>query len=214
VIVSATALQKRIARKGANLDRVAGGVIKQPNLIPELLEGLNSDTARVRYGCLKVLKRISEKEPEALYPEMGSIIGLLDHENTFVLCDACRIIANLTPVDRRGKFEKVFRRYFAPIPGPALIPAVTVLSSASTIAQAKPKLTRRIVAEMLKVDKARYPTAECRRIALGHAIDSLDRFFDQIENREPVLRLVRKQLRSPRPSTKKKAQRFLTKHDL
>jgi hypothetical protein len=211
--VPASALRKRIARKGANLDRAASDVIRRPTLIPELFEGLDSDAARVRYGCLKVLKLISENQPDVLYPEMGAIIGLLNHENTFVRCDASRIVANLTRVDRRGKFDRVFDQYFAPIPGPALIPAVTTLSSASTIALAKPRLTQRIVAEMLKVDKARYPTAECRRIALGQTIDSFDRFFDQIENREAVIRLVRKQLRSPRASTKKKAQKFLKKHD-
>jgi hypothetical protein len=205
-------LYRRIARKGANLDRVADSVIGKPELVPELIDGLSGDTPAIRFGCSKVLRLISEKHPGALYPKMSSIIGLLDHENKFLRCDAMRVVANLTRVDRRGKFEKCFDRYFAPIPGPDLILAATALGNASTIALAKPKLTQRIVAKMLGVDKARYKTAECRRIALGQAIESFDRFFDQVENREPVIELVRRQLRSPRNSTKKKAEKFLKKH--
>ena len=55
-------------------------------------------------------------------------------------------------------------------------------------------------------------TAECRNIALGHAIKSLDQFFAQIEDKKPVVRLVKKQLKNTRTSTRKKAERFLARH--
>ncbi|MHC4565577.1 MAG: hypothetical protein ACYTE3_07425 [Planctomycetota bacterium] len=54
--------------------------------------------------------------------------------------------------------------------------------------------------------------AECRNVALGHTIKSFDQFFDQIEDKKPVLRLVKKQLKNTRNATRKKAERFLAGH--
>jgi len=44
---------------------------------------------------------------------------------------------------------------------------------------------------------------------MGHAIQSLDRFFDLIGNREEVLEFVRAQLGNSRNATRKKAESFL-----
>jgi hypothetical protein len=208
----ATRLHRRIARKGASAERIAADVAKNPEWIPELIEGLASDQARIKYGCAKVLRLISEKDPRLLYPRMRFFAELLEHENNFLQWEALSIVANLTRVDSRRKFEKIFDRYFAPIRGETMITAANTIRNAATIALAKPKLTDRIVGEIVKVEKARYRTAECRRVALGHAIDTFDRVYDQIGDRTAVAGLVRRQLRSPRAATKKRAQRFVKKH--
>jgi hypothetical protein len=56
-------LLRRPARKGANMDRAAAAVIKDPKLVPELFLGLKADKAAVRFGSSKVLLIISEKDP-------------------------------------------------------------------------------------------------------------------------------------------------------
>ena len=76
------------------------------------------------------------------------------------------------------------------------------------------ELVDRIARKILRVQTVRYKTAECRNIALGHAIDSLDLFCDRITDKEPVLAMVRKQVRNSRNSTRKKAERFLRRHRL
>ncbi len=38
------------------------------------------------------------------------------------------------------------------------------------------------------------------------------KFFGQIEDKEPVIRLVKKQLKNTRNATRKKAERFLARH--
>ncbi|UCG51684.1 MAG: hypothetical protein JSW58_16110 [Candidatus Latescibacterota bacterium] len=204
-------LLRQIAKPGADADKIAKRMIQNPGLLPELLDGITSDQARVKFGCSKVARIISENAPELLYPKMGFFIDLLDIDNTFLVIDAARVIANLTRADKRGRFEKVFKKYFSPIPGPTLITAANAISEAPKIARAKPKLTERIVREMLKVEKASYATKECRNIALGRAITSFDQFFDQISDKKPVVALVKKQLRNKRNSTRKKAEQFVKK---
>ena len=73
-------------------------------------------------------------------------------------------------------------------------------------------MTGRITAEILKVGRAKYQTAECRNVALGGAIESFDQFFDQIEDKKRVVRLVKRQLKNTRSATRKKAERFLARH--
>jgi hypothetical protein len=180
--------------------------------LASIFEGLVAKEARVKYGCAKVLLIISEKWPLALYPRFDFLAGLLDSENKILQWNATWMLANLTTVDTLDKFGKIFDRYFAPIPGPVMITGANVIGAAARIAKAKPALSDRITAELLKVESAAYQTPECRNIALGHAIVSFDQFFDQIEDKGPVIRLIRKQLENTRPATRKKAERFLQRH--
>lgn len=204
-------LQQEIAEKESNKEEIAGRVIENPKFLEEIFEGLNADKANIKYGCEKVLRLISEKNPAVLYPWFDFYAELLDSDNNFLKWGAIRIIANLTTVDSENKFEPIFNKYFAPIPGPQLIPAANTIDSAAIIALTKPHLTDRITRELLKVEKARYQTAECRNIALGKVIKSFDQFFDQIEDKEPVIKLIKKQLKNTRNATKKKADKFLRK---
>ncbi len=201
-----------LSRKGANPDRVADAAARNPEMLDSVLEGLGAKEARIRYGCAKVLMIVSEKRPSALYPRFDFLAGLLESESKILQWNATWILANLAAVDTRNKFEQVFDKYFAPIPGPVMITGANVIGAAARIARVKPSLSNRITAELLKVESAEYQTPECRNIALGHAIKSFDQFFDLIEDKEPVIRLIRKQLENTRPATRKKAERFLQKY--
>lgn len=209
--MSGSKLQQEIARKETDLEKTVDKVMKKPELLSEVFEGLGSDKARIKYGCVKVLRLISEKKPEILYPRMDFFSDLLDSDNNFLKWGAIHTIANLAAADSERRFEVIFDKYFAPIPGPELIPAGNVIGGAAKIALAKPELSDRIAKEMLKVEKAKYQTAECRNVAMGHAIKSFDLFFDQIKDKEPVIKLIKKQLKNTRNATRKKAEKFLRK---
>ncbi|UCH43089.1 MAG: hypothetical protein JSW16_00705 [Dehalococcoidales bacterium] len=204
-------LVQQIAQKGADHGEIADEVIRRPELLAEVLAGLASDKARIKYGCDKVLRRISERKPEILYPEIDLFIKLINSESTFLKWGAIHILANLAAVDSDGKIEQTFDKYFSPVTGPVLITAANIIKGAAVIALAKPDLTKRITAELLKVESARYQTAECNNIALGHTIRSFDRFYLQIKNKEPVNGLVSRHLENTRNATRKAAERFVKK---
>jgi hypothetical protein len=209
--MSDAAILKRLARKGVRHDEVAERAIARPELVPELVAGLDAPNAPVKYGCQKVLLGISEEAPALLYPHFGRFVDLLDGENTIMVWGAIRIIANLCRVDAKRRFEAIVDRYFAPLAGPVMITAATIAGGAPTIAAAKPRLARRIVRELLAVERARYKTAECRNVALGHVIRALDQMFDQVRDRKAVLAFVERQLGNRRAATRAKAATFLRK---
>ena len=177
--------------------------------VASLLKGLESPVARVKFGSSKALRLLSAEEPESLYPHFDFFVRQLDCENSFLRWDAARILANLAPADRDNKLEGVLEKILSPIPGPQMIGAANVIVAASDIARAKPHLADRIAREILRVQDACYQTEECRNVAIGHAIRSLEQFFELIGNREEVLEFVRAQLGNSRNATRKKAESFL-----
>jgi len=209
--MSESELLQQIAQKEIKEDKIADKVIEQPELLSEIIEGLNSHEAHIKYGCCKVLRIISEKEPALLYPKIDFFIDHLDSDNNFFKWNAILIVANLSFVDSKNRIEQIFDKYLLPISGPTLITAANTIRGAAKIALAKPKLTDKITQELLKVEKAEYQTTECRNVVLGHVINSFSEFFDQIENKRPVVELIRKQFKNTRSGTRKKAEKFLKK---
>ena len=202
-----------IAGKQITADAAASAVIENPGMLPVIFNGLSSKKPGIRYGCSRILNRVSETRPEMVYPRFDLFANLLAGENNIFKWDTIFTIANLAARDPENKFEAVFDLYFSPIPGPVLITAVNTIKTAAGIALARPDLTQRIVQELLKVEKATYQTEECRNVALGEAIETFSRLFEQLEDKQPVLAFVTKQVSNTRVSTGKKAGEFLAKWD-
>ncbi len=202
-------LLQQLARKGANKDRLAVTVIRQPELVSQLQKGLRSDQAAVKFGSSKILLLVSERAPATVYPAIRSFIDLLDCENKILKWGAIRIIGNLAGVDSKNRIDRVLERYLEPIPGPELVTAANVIGGATKIALAKPRLTDRIVGAILNVEKAQYRTPACRNVALGRAIEAFDQLYGQSRLQESIAKLVKRQLNNPRNATRRKAEKFV-----
>jgi hypothetical protein len=209
---------ERAAAKGADVGAIAEELIGDSRRIPMLIDALRIETGSKRFAYEKVLRRVSEKQPALMYPYFDFFAGRLDHENSFLKWGAIMTVANLTAADAAKKFEALFRRYYEPIGGPVMITAANIIGSSVRIAGAKPALVDAITDEILKVEKAKYMnkgrrSPECRNVAIGHALDVLDRLFDQTGRKTEVLHFVRRQLRNTRKPVAGKAERFLRRHD-
>ena len=210
-------LLAQIGEKGTDPEVIAQGAIERPALIPELIAGLGARQARTKYGCEKVLRRISEKKPALVYPYFDTFAELLQEPNNILRWGAIMILANLASVDSRGKIEELFSKYCAFIAGPVMITAANVIGSLPRIAKARPEMAERISREIIKVETATYelhgcPSPECRNVAIGHAVAALGEIFESIEKKKPVLEFVTRQLKNGRASVRKAAAVFLTKH--
>lgn len=185
-----------------------------PDSLREVLAGLESPSAKVKFACSKALRLLSEQAPEMLYAQFDHFVDLLGCGNSFFEWDAARILAELAAVDRDQKIERVIETYLQPIAGPQMIRAAIVMAGGAKIAVAKPHLANLVSHAILRVERAQYQTAECRNIAIGHAIESLDHFYSWIGDKQAVVGFVRRQLKNPRDATRKKAERFLKHWDL
>jgi len=211
--MTADGLLAQVACKKATKEAIADRIARKPVLLPEIVNGLGADQAPIKYGCLKVLRLLSEKKPAILYPKIGHFFSLLDSDNTFLKWGAIIVVGNLAAVDSKRKIDAILGRYLQPIGGPVMITAANVIGSAAKIAAAKPELADKIARALLKVERAEYQTAECRNVALGHAIEAFDQFFDQLKAKQAVLAFVRRQRSNHRSAVRKKAAAFLKRRE-
>jgi len=199
-----------------DIDELVYQVIKNPKLIEVLISTIDSEKGSIKFGCEKIVRLVSGKKPELVYPYFDFLVKLLDSENNFLKWGAIITISNLSSVDSKNQFEKIFNKYYAPVTGPIMVTAANIVGSSWKIVQAKPKLTDRIVDEILKIEKAKYEhkgelSPECNNVVCGHAIDSFERFFEKVKNQKKIMAFIKRQLNNTRPSVKKRAEKFMKK---
>ena len=198
----------------AVVTQLANKAQRKPEKVKDLLDALESEKARVKFGALKALRLLSEREPELIYPHFDFFVGLLRSENSILRWNAMLILGDLAQVDHGGRMERIIDNYLEPISGPHLIDAANTMRGAAVIAKAKPHLADKIARAILKVERATFDTPECRNVAIGHAISCLDRLVPMISDARAVQLFVTRQLDNGRPATRRKAERFLRKGSL
>jgi hypothetical protein len=186
------------------------------DMLPEILNGVFSSKASIRYSCAKVLMDLSEEYPEKLYPYMDSFIDLLNSKYRILVWNAIAILANLTKVDVDKKFDAIFGEFYSLLNDEYMVTVANVVGHSGKIALAKPYLINKITSELLKVENISttpHLTEECKRVISEKAVKSFNLFFDKIdhEEKEKVISFVAKHLDSPRKSLRMEAEAFLTK---
>lgn len=210
-------LLKKLADKSITKEELAKKVEQNFDLIPEIIKGVSSEKAAIRYGCGKVLMDISEKYPEKLYQYMDFFIRLLDSKYRILIWQSMHILANLTKVDKDRKFDAIFDKYFSFINDEYMVTVANVVGHSGKIALSKPYLTSKITKELLKVEHIKttpHLTYECKKVITEQAIQSLDMFFPQIKNKDEVISFVKKHTASSRKTLKTKSEEFLNKWNI
>ncbi len=179
--------------------------------VDALIADVRSCAARTKFAAVKALRILSEGAPRSLYPHFDFFSNLLRDENSILRWNAMLILGNLAAVDAEWKLGRILPRLLAPIGGPHLIDAGNAIRGATAIAEARPNLADRIARRIMSVERSTYDTAECRNIAIGHALEALDRLFPLVTKKRPLQLFASRQLENTRPGTRKKAARFLRK---
>jgi len=207
-------LLQKLENKSISKAELLKKVEQDFSLLPELLSGVSSSKASVRYGCAGILMDLSEKHPEKLYSHMDFFIALLNSKHRILTWNALAIIANLAKVDKDKKFDAVFDKYYGFLNDEYMVTVANVVGNSSKIALAKPYLIPKITNELLKVENISttpHLTEECRRVIAEKAIASFDQFYDKIQDKTKIIAFVRKHVNSPRKALKKRAEDFLKK---
>jgi len=207
----ADGIVENLADKSMTAAALKEKVQRNPALLPEVLAGVGSSKAAVRYGCSKVLMELSGDHPELVYPHMDFFVGLLDSKYRILTWNALAVIAQLTRVDSQKKFDAIFDKYYSFLQDEYMVTVANVVGNSGVIALAKPYLIPRITKELLKVERlktGKHLTAECKLVIAEKTLESFDMFFDKVENKQDVLLLVKHWCTSTRKSLREKAQRF------
>ncbi len=205
---------EKLTNKSISTDKLFHLAERDLTLVPQLMEGISSSKASVRYGCAKVLVKLSEVHPAEIYPLMDSFVHLLDSRFRILIWNALAIIANLTRVDTKKRFDAVFDKYYSLLNDGYMVTVANVIGNSSKIALAKPYLIDKITNELLKVETLSitpHLTEECRRIVAEKTIETFDTFFKRISQKKRVICFVEKYVDSSRAALKAAAEDFLAK---
>jgi hypothetical protein len=209
-------LLQKLAGKSITKEELLQKVKQNFDILPEVLKGISSSKAAIRYGCAKVLMDLSDEHPEELYPYMGFFIDLLDSKYRILTWNAMAIIANLAKVDKDKKFDAIFDKYYNFLNDEYMVTVANVVGHSGKIALAKPYLIQKITSELLKVENISttpHLTEECKRVIAEKAIESFDLFFDRIDAKDKVISFAKRHLDSPRRTLKTEADNFLKRWD-
>lgn len=207
-------LLHKLADKSMTKEELLQRVKNDFGLLPQLLNGLSSSKAAIRYSCAKVLLDLSEEHPERLYPHIDSFVCLLDSKYRILVWNAMAITANLTKVDKDKKFDAIFDKYYSFLNDAYMVTVANVVGHSGKIALAKPHLVEKITTELLKVETISvtpHLTQECKRVIIEKTIKSFDMFFDKVTQKERVLSFVERHADDPRKTLKTTAEDFLKK---
>jgi hypothetical protein len=199
-----------LERKNANIEAVARKVLTDEKALTEIIEGVSSNKARIKYGCAKVLRLLAKRNPEILYPKWAFFVSLLDSDNTFLKSDGVFILGELARVDSKSRIENVFDKLYALIDDESMITAANLIGASAIIAKAKPELRPRITEKLLSIDGTHHGS-ECKNVLKGHVITTLDSYFKDSEDKERILNFMRAELENTRLATRRKAENFLKK---
>jgi hypothetical protein len=182
--------------------------LKNEKALQELADGVLSKKDEIRYSSFKALNFLSEKHPERLYGKWDFFANLLRSDNTHHKYIAIYIIANLTKVDSKNKFEKLFNAYYNLLGDKSVIPPAHVALNSGKIALAKPELQAEITNRLLAIDS----TVQTHKdLVKASAIEAFDAYFEQSEDKAKITEFVKAALKSESLKTRKKAKEFIKK---
>jgi hypothetical protein len=193
--------------KSINIKAVAKKALKDDKLLAELLDNLWSKNETIRYNSHKVLCLISQEHPRILYPQWDYFAQFLKSDNTYHKLSAIHILANLIKADTKGKFEKMFDRFYGLLDDKSFITAAYLAGASGKIARAKPKLQAKITNRLLSIDKTHHQQ-ERKDLVKASVIEAFEEYFEQTRNKKVILEFVEKQLNCESPKTRKTAKEF------
>lgn len=194
--------------KSINIKAVAKKALKDDKLLTELLDNLWSKNETIRYNSHKVLCLISQEHPRILYPQWDYFAQFLKSDNTYHKLSAIHILSNLIKADTKGKFEKMFDRFYRLLDDKSFITAAYLAGASGKIARAKPKLQAKITNRLLSIDKTHHQQ-ERKDLVKASIIEAFEVYFDQTRNKKRIIEFVKKQLNCKSPKTRKAAKDFL-----
>jgi len=173
--------------------------------IDELIEGLKCKECKKREKSFKEILKISEKNPELLYPKWGVFLEHLSSNNVFWMYQAVYIIANLTKVDN-NKFEKIFDSYFNLLNDKSIVVAAHAALNAGKIAKNRPKLEPKITERLLATEKSRH---KHKGIIQAYAMEAFSEYFKDAKDKKNIIKFSEKQFKVGNPKAKKAAKEIL-----
>lgn len=202
---------QNLNKKDFKPESIINKTLKDPKILAELINNLVAKDETIRYNSHKVLLIISQNKPKVLYSQWDFFADLLKSQNNFHKVIGIQILANLTKIDTKNKFEEIFDIYCKLIDAKSVMTAGHLAANLGTIAKVKPNLREKLTNVLLNIDKTHHELSR-KDLIKAYVIESFNEYFNEIEDKGEVIEFVKAQLDSKSPKTRKAAEKFLKKY--
>lgn len=199
-------------KKDADINSIIKQIHSDKTLINQLLNGILSKNDVIRFNSFEALKKLSAEYPTVLYENWDYFKEMLLGKNNYHKMIAVYILANLTAIDADDKFSEIYNDYFALLGGTRAMISSHVALNSAIIYKNKVKFQEKILDKLLNIEDIH----EGKQIEMikAYVIMALEEVYPDLDEKDRVEEFVKKQLDSPSPKTRKKADEFLNKFGL
>lgn len=156
---------------------------------------------------------MASDDPERLYEMFDRWIELMKSDNNILKWTGIDIIGALFVVDEEHRMDHAIPHLVKYVHGGHLITCNHAIVALARLANHRQDQRSRILDELLAVKDDTFETEDCRAIAMGKVLESLDSIVDEIKKDTSVRDFIREAQKSYRKATRKKADRLLKKLD-
>ncbi len=142
-----------VCTRQADIKSLADLIISDERVMAAALDNLTQKNETIRYNSYRAIKTLTEKQPGLFYPHWDFFISQLHSENTYHILVGIHILADLTRVDKEGRFEKIFDRYYQLLNHRSMVVISHVCLASGRIMQHKPGLISKIEDILLKIEQ-------------------------------------------------------------
>jgi len=197
----------------AEIADLAEKALTDDTALTGLVAGLSSKNLESKQRSFLSLQMLAATDPARLYRRhWEDIARFLDDPGVDAKYIGIYLMAGMAAADDEDRFDDVFYKYFSLLDDNSLIAPMHVALAAAAVFKAKPDLRNDIVKLLLSIDKTHH-TQSRKALIAAYAIDSLDKVFDDIEDKAAALEFVRGYLKAPSPKARMMARAFLKKRE-
>lgn len=172
---------------------------------------LQSPDPKVKYRFAKELLRTGAENPELLYSHLDLLITLLHEKNNILKWIGIDLIGYSSAVDKENKTDGQIKQLVKLLHGGHLITCNHAIFALGLIAQNKQQHKKKIIKELLLVDKDNFDTDECKNIATGKVLEAFKQFIPDIMDDKEAIGFINRATENSRNATKKKAIQLTNK---
>ena len=178
-----------------------------------LVDGLASKNLDTKQRSFQALHLLTSTNPGRLYPRYWDrFAAFLDSPSVDAKYIGIYLLAGLAAVDTEDWFEDIFNKYFSLLDDNTLIAPMHVALNSAAVFKAKPDLREDIVKLLTSIDKTHHTPGRKALIA-ANTLESLDKIYDDVEDKSAVLEFARFYRDVPSPKARKIARDFLKRRE-
>lgn len=191
---------------------------KEPQALSEVIGILVNGKGAVRFKCDKVIRRLSEKEPNLVYDHYDEIASLMASENSFLRWGAILTVSGLAADDEERKFDRYLDTWLALLDSGHVVDSANMAGNAWKVVKARPDLEAYVTRALLSIEHRTYyhkgeVSKECRLVAMGAALLSFMEYFDDSSMKPEILSFAGRAAHCPRKKTSSLAVKLLGRYE-